>query len=57
MGEDAQVNQSQNRTNLRLTKQKDGSYKAENLTAFGKIGFGITTYDQQNGASNKNGVL
>ncbi len=55
IGEDAQVNQSQNMTKLRLTKQKDGTYKTEDVVAFGKIGFGITTYDQQNGASNKNG--
>ena len=55
IGEDAHVDQSQNRTKLKLSKQKDGSYKAENITAFGKIGFGVTTYDQQNGASNKNG--
>lgn len=55
IGEDAHIDQSQNRTKLKLSKQKDGSYKAESITAFGKIGFGITTYDQQNGASNKNG--
>ena len=54
-GEDAHVNQSQNRTKLRLIKQKDGNYKTESLTAYGKIGFGITTFDQQDGASNKNG--
>lgn len=54
-GEDAHVNQSQNRTKLRLIKQKDGTYKTESLTAYGKIGFGITTFDQQDGASNKNG--
>jgi hypothetical protein len=56
MDENAQVNQSQNPIKLRLSKQKDGSYKAENLSACGKIGFGISSYDQQNGASNKNGV-
>ncbi len=55
IGEDAHVNQSQNRTKIRLIKQKDGNYKTESLTAYGKIGFGITTYDQQDGASNKNG--
>lgn len=55
IGEDAHVNQSQNRTKLRMIKQKDGNYKTEDLKAFGKIGFGITTYDQQDGASNKNG--
>lgn len=55
-GDDAQVNQSRNPVKLRLILQKDGSYKAENVTAFGKIGFGIGTIDQQDGASNKNGV-
>lgn len=55
IGEDAHIDQSQNRTKLKLIKQKDGSYKTETITAFGKIGFGISTYDQQNGASNHNG--
>ncbi len=56
ISDDAHVNQSQNRTKLRLIKQKDGNYKTETVKAFGKIGFGITTYDQQDGASNKNGT-
>lgn len=56
IGDDAEVNQSQNRTKIRLIKQKDGNYKAESLTAYGKIGFGVSTYDQFDGASNKNGV-
>ena len=56
VGEDAHINQSQNRTKLRMIKQKDGNYKTEDIKAFGKIGFGITTYDQQDGASNKNGA-
>ena len=56
LSEDAQINQSQNPVKLRLILQKDGSYKAENIKAFGKIGFGVSTHDQQNGASNKNGV-
>lgn len=56
ISEDAQINQSQNPIKLRLIHQKDGSFKAEKITAFGKIGFGINTNDQQNGASNKNGV-
>lgn len=53
--EDGHVNQSQNRTKLRLIKQKDGTYKTEGIKAYGKIGFGVTTYDQFDGASNKNG--
>jgi len=57
IGEDAQINGSQKPVKLRLILQKDGSLKAENTAAFGKIGFGISTDDQQNGASNKNGVF
>ncbi len=56
IGEDAHVNHSRERTKLRLIKQKDGNYKTENVEAFGKIGIGITTFDQQDGASNKNGT-
>lgn len=55
IGEDAHINQSQNRTKLRLIKQKDGNYKTEDLNAYGRIGFGVTTSDQFDGASNKNG--
>lgn len=56
ISEDAHVDQSQKSKKLRLTLQKDGSYKAEKIKALGKLGFGISTYDQQDGASNKNGV-
>ncbi len=56
VGEDAQVNQSQNLTKLRLIQQKDGNYKTEDVIAHGKIGFGISTYDLLDGASNKNGI-
>jgi len=54
--EDALVAGSPNRTKLRLIRQKNGNYKTETLEAIGTIGFGISTYDQQNGASNKNGT-
>ena len=50
------VNRSQKPIKLRLIPQKDGSYKTEKVTGLGKIGFGVSTHDQQNGASNKNGV-
>jgi len=56
VGEEAAVNRSQNPIRLKLILQKDGNYKTENLTTIGKIGFGLSAYDQQNGASNKNGV-
>lgn len=56
LGEDAHINQSQELTKLRLIKQMDGNYKTEDVIAFGKIGFGVSTYDQLDGASNKNGA-
>ncbi len=56
LDDNAHVNQSQNPVKLRLMLQKDGTYKTESITALGKLGFGISTYDQQDGASNKNGV-
>ncbi|OAB78173.1 M23 family metallopeptidase [Cochleicola gelatinilyticus] len=56
VGEQAHVDQSQNPQKLRLMLQKDGSYKAEKISALGKLGIGVSTNDQQNGASNKNGV-
>lgn len=53
---DAQVNKSQNAVKLRLIRQKDGTYRSEKISAFGKIGFGVSTNDQHDGASNKNGA-
>lgn len=56
IGDSAYANNSKNRNKLRLIRQKDGNYRTEKLSALGKIGFGVSTYDQQNGASNKNGA-
>jgi len=56
MSDDAVINQSQNPVKLRLILQRDGSYKAETVAAVGKIGFGVGTSDQLDGASNKNGA-
>lgn len=41
---------------LRLQKLSNGNYKSESVEAFGEIGFGVSTYDRQNKAANKNGV-
>ena len=56
VGDDSHVDGTGNRKKLRLILQKDGSYKASPVKASGTIGFGVSTYDQQDGASNKNGV-
>lgn len=56
IGNDAHINQSQEPTKLRLIKQMDGNYKTEDVIAYGDLGFGVSTHDQLDGASNKNGT-
>ncbi len=56
LGKNAHVNGSQKPYRLQLTPQEDGSFKAENITANGNIGFGISTIDKQDLAPNHNGV-
>lgn len=53
--ENAHVNQNGNVQKIRLIQLKDGNYKTEDFSAFGKIGFGISTDDLFDGASNKTG--
>ncbi|MGK4567380.1 M23 family metallopeptidase [Flavobacterium sp. 3HN19-14] len=50
------VNQSQRPLVLNLSLQKDGSYIADKITASGKIGFGISTYDMSDSNYTKTGV-
>ena len=54
--EDALINGKNERVPLRLIPQKTGDYEVEKISAYGNIGFGITTYDKQDLAPNKNGV-
>ncbi|WP_111684248.1 M23 family metallopeptidase [Winogradskyella tangerina] len=54
--ENAVINGKNQRVPLRLIPQKNGSYEAEEITAYGNIGFGITSYDKQDLAPNNNGV-
>lgn len=56
ISDDSHIDMSNEKKKLRLIQQSDGSYKTEKIKALGTIGFGISTNDQQNGASNKNGV-
>ncbi|WP_299526653.1 M23 family metallopeptidase [Winogradskyella sp.] len=53
---DAVINGKSERVPLRLIPQKSGSYEVEKITAYGNIGFGITSYDKQDLAPNNNGV-
>lgn len=50
------VNKAQRRIAVNLSLQKDGSYLADKVITNGKIGFGVTTNDYDNGSFNKKGV-
>lgn len=50
------INGSNLKQKLRLVPLKNGDYKVEDLTAYGKIGFAINSIDRQDLAANKNGV-
>ncbi len=54
--DDAHINYSNEMTELRIIPDQNGDYKAESIKAFGRIGFGVVSYDRQDMASNKNGV-
>ncbi|WP_373056055.1 M23 family metallopeptidase [Zunongwangia sp. H14] len=55
-GDDSHVNNSAERQKIRLIPLKDGSFTTEKINACGKIGFGVATVDQLDGAPNKNGI-
>ncbi|MDI1256758.1 MAG: M23 family metallopeptidase [Flavobacterium sp.] len=57
MDDFSNVNQSQKPLVLNLSLQKDGSYIADKITATGKIGFGISTYDISDANYTKTGVF
>lgn len=56
LDENALVNNTNQKQNLKLIPLKNGDYVVKNLKAYGNIGFGITTWDRQDLAANKNGV-
>ena len=56
LSEGAQINQSEKRIQLSFSKQPDGSFLADKVSAAGAIGFGFTGFDRQDMAANKNGV-
>lgn len=54
--ENALINGKNERVPLRLIPKSTGDYEVEKITAFGNIGFGVSTYDQLDLAPNKNGI-
>ncbi|NND80073.1 MAG: M23 family peptidase, partial [Maribacter sp.] len=47
---------STTKSQINFTKQKDGTFLADKVTALGTIGFGFIGFDRQDLAANKNGV-
>ena len=52
----SQINKSNAPLQLNFKTLPNGNLLADKITASGKIGFGINTYDRLNGALNKNGI-
>ncbi|MGI9551482.1 MAG: M23 family metallopeptidase [Aurantibacter sp.] len=57
LSKNAQINQSNGKVALNFKRQKDGSFKADEVTAIGTIGLGVIAFDRQDLAANKNGVF
>ncbi|MGO4911348.1 M23 family metallopeptidase [Leeuwenhoekiella sp. W20_SRS_FM14] len=56
LSDSSAVNQSQARQKLTITKQPDGTFLSEKITAYGAIGFAVGTVDMQDAANNNNGI-
>jgi len=56
LSSDAHINKSAKKIQLNFTKQADGSFLADEVSALGTIGFGFNGFDRQDMAANKNGV-
>ncbi|EAR11995.1 hypothetical protein PI23P_11697 [Polaribacter irgensii 23-P] len=56
LANDARIYQQNNTTKIPLKKIGKGQYTTGRIFAYGLIGFGISAYDQLNGATNKNGI-
>ena len=56
LSDSAHVNNLTKAVKIPLSRQANGDYIAKRVLAAGEIGFGLSAYDQQDGASNKNGL-
>jgi murein DD-endopeptidase MepM/ murein hydrolase activator NlpD len=52
----SQVNHSNLPMRININETDSNRFKADKIQASGKIGFGINTFDRQNGTYNKNGI-
>lgn len=51
------VNQSEEKIQISLSQKNDSTFVAETVHALGKIGFGVSHFDRQDGSYNKNGTF
>lgn len=56
LSDTSHVNATNERTQINFSKQSDGTYLAEKISAFGTIGVGFIGFDRLDMAANKNGV-
>lgn len=56
LSEDSEINQNRNKVEIDFKLQKDGTFLAETVNAFGTIGLGFVGYDRLDLAANRNGV-
>ncbi len=56
LDENAQVNQTNVPLQIPIRKRNEGNLVADKITAYGKIGLGITSFDRLGKAWNKNGI-
>ncbi|GGE16242.1 M23 family metallopeptidase [Psychroflexus salis] len=56
LNDSAQVTGLQGKKRIQLSRTQSGFYLADKVSAFGKIGFGISTDDQLDKAINRNGI-
>ena len=56
LSNEAIVNESNAKVSLNFSKQKDGTFLADKISAIGTIGIGFVGYDRQDFSANKNGV-
>ncbi|WP_417361388.1 M23 family metallopeptidase [Galbibacter sp.] len=56
IGNESIIDNTNNKIELRLTKQDDNTFVADKIYAEGTIGLGVETYDQFDMAYNKNGA-
>jgi hypothetical protein len=57
LDENSIVNESKRPISVNLSLQDNGTYLAEKISAMGKIGFGITTFDYDDVSWNSNGIF